>query len=227
MKKLILMACFWGSLIPNFLQASDEKKDIPVLIPFNQVLFNQYCVSKAQKYERASEDLTFMWGFGLIAVVAGIYTISQIGDKISTEWTGWQKSNGIGSSLWNGGKIFAVTAWSANSVFGWVGSIKNFCTNTEKLGSNTYEDQYKEWHRVLCTTVDEQQRKWHEIIYELFGKPTVKGIVQEDKPYMLHFNKNGLGMIVFDPYDLESVKVLLGLHATKKDTCLCEEIIIV
>jgi len=228
MKKLIIAGLLWGLLTPGLMWAEDVQSQAPQLLPFNQTLFNDYCCYKATESGRAGEQLFYISMLMAAVTVVGVWSIPYAKDQSVRLWGTFLGSSGIGSSLWQGSSLTYSLYMGLNSLLMIPSNAKATYTNAKMWYNGDYDAKRDHWNYLVCAPYDQQVKLWHEIVYEKLGRPVVHGAIQEGISYKLKFSKKqGIGVIFLDPYDIENISVLLGIHADKRDSCVCSDIYIV
>jgi len=228
MKKILIAGLAWGLLIPGLMQAEDIQNQAPQLIPFNQTLFNDFCRYKATEFDYLNDQLFYMTAIGATFTVLGIGAICLGKENLVLYWDKWLTSQGTGSSVWSGGVVLGALHTLCNAILMVPTQAKATYVNAKMRYNGDYEAKRDYWNYLICAPYDQQVNRWHEIVYERFGKPMVHGAVQDGFSYKLKFSKQqGIGVIFLDPQDIENISVLLGIHADKKDSCVCNDIYIV
>jgi len=187
---------------------ADDKK-VPMLINFDQKLYKNCCEGHQSFFGnqcwnklQSMVPVAFMVGIGILGLrEIGFQNIPSV---LSTAWSlFWQ------ASLYKK----ACNLWQ----YCQTGSILVAGLFATKTFNKNFEN-WALWNDRENFMWEDQRKIWHEQIYALFGRPEVVGTFPVTGKYLLKgYKKYGAGQVIFDPFDLEQVKILLGIGRIEED----------
>ncbi len=192
--------------------APDAQKAPPMLIGFDLNLYKEYCQARYDACDKVYKEKMNVVLYGLVFAGLGILTIKNIGflnvpSYISTALTTFWKHSLIEKGF-DLQRIYQLVQMGLFTVVG-------FHTATT-LGKSS--DDCETWEKRAFLPVQEKHALWQQQIYALFGTPEVIGSMPITGKYIIKgYKKYGAGIVIFDPFDQEQVKILLGMGRIRED----------
>lgn len=185
---------------------------LPILVPFNQDLYTLCCKKKQSYWWNGIWKLANMTNN--MAIMMNIVSVIKLSvTKNSFKALTWYWK------LWTGGWI----AYQSISIV--------FLMLSTLHASKTFSIDFNEADKWTDREIEPlliRQEIWHKEIRACFGNPIVEGSVPAvGKYYILGEKKSGAGKVIFDPFDLNQVKILLGIHERITENLQCKKITIV
>jgi hypothetical protein len=210
----------------------------PFLVPFNKILFDEYCTHMAKFY--ANKQSPWPYVIPVISVFAGPFALYEGYNLTTKALDGLQKTmyefsgvqSGASAALRGGYCMWRIHSMVTLALATGAGAL--FLYQSIKASSKnnpSYNALELSWQKCMFAPTQEQEKQWHTIIYEKFGKPIVidKSVTGEQARTLLAFQKkNGIHYDVhFNPNDREQVQILLGVHPKVHDDLQCDQIEII
>lgn len=200
-----------------------------ILVPFDQKLYKEFCQGRRSAYG---------WGLlpKLITLVVGAATIgSQVG-AIATNpqafFTLAPFKKSIADYLayawyWKIGAVFTQVipsvVWKTIQAGICYQVISSTVNAAQTMGSDW--DQWNLWEEHENLEIVKQSNLWHKEVLTCFGNPEIIGTTPVTGKYLLKcYKRYGAGYVIFDPFDAQQVKILLGVHDNITEDLRCYKI---
>ena len=199
-----------------------------ILVPFSQNLYQLCCEKKQSQYK---------WAFFISLASVAIFTVATCAvtgptvlSYMPVKTVALNFCKKFMNQAWYG-KIWTVLTTPVTtsfviaqillSTYNLTASAKNLVYGQDFNNMILWED------RELIGLLKEKQDIWHKEIYARLGNPIIEGTVPSVKPYYIVGEKKfGAGKMIFDPFDSNQVKILLGIHDTITEDLRCSKITI-
>lgn len=202
-------------------QAAENNKAAQILVPFDQGLYKEFCDTKKALYKRVFEGNVKYVALGTVMLVIGLLNVQSMGpaavsSTISGAWQAFYNSSLL-TKLWN---IAFTYPQQFSQVFFMCGALYQIKLLGKNFGNLTVWEE-----RDDIVLAKQQQALWHKDILTRFDNPEIVGITPLTGKYLLKCHKKyGAGYVIFDPFDAQQVKILLGVHPSITEDLRCSKI---